>query len=296
MEVRVLRYFIEVVNQQNISKAATRLHISQPTLSRQLMDMENELGVTLFDRGHRQIKLTQEGYYLYDRAVEITGLVDKTAANLQSQKVISGTLDIGAGESEALQTVMDVLGNIITTYPDIKVNLTSGDATFIRQHLDNGTLDFGIVMGHENLANYHSLSLPTQNQWGILMNKNNPLAKIKEITPTDLLNQRLLVSVQAKQQDVFRTWAGSLIDQFHFAGYYNLIFNAQLLVRTGACIALTYDGLVNLNPDDALVFRPLTPAVKDQNNLIWAKNHQLSNAGQLFIDQLKKKYYQKSKD
>lgn len=288
MEVRVLRYFIEVVNQQNISKAATQLHISQPTLSRQLMDLEQELGVTLFARGHRQIKLTQEGYYLYDRAQEITGLVDKTTANLQSQHLISGTLDIGAGESNALQSVMDVLGKIITAYPDIKVNLISGDANFIRQHLDNGTLDFGIIMGHENLASYHSLSLPMKNQWGILIKKDNPLARHKQITPEDLLDQHLLVSSQAKQQDVFRHWAGSLIDRFQFVGHYNLIFNAQLLVRTGACIALTYDGLVNLHDNDSLIFRPLTPTVNDQNNLIWAKNHQLSNAGQLFIEQLKK--------
>lgn len=288
MEVRVLRYFIEVVDQQNISKAASQLHISQPTLSRQLMDLEQELGVTLFERGHRQIKLTQEGYYLYDRAREITGLVDKTTTSLQAKNVISGTLDIGAGESSALQSVMDVLGKLITTYPDIRVNLISGDTNLIQQRLDNGTLDFGIIMGHENLASYHSLSLPLKNRWGILMKKDNPLARHQEITPADLLNERLLVSAQAKRQDVFRNWAGELIDQFHFVGYYNLIFNAQLLIRTGSCIALTYDGLVNLDDSSALVFRPLTPAVNDQNNLIWAKNHQLSNAGQLFIEQLQK--------
>lgn len=289
MEIRVLRYFIEVANEQNISRAAEKLHISQPTLSRQLMDLEHDLGVTLFKRGHRQIKLTQEGYYLYDRAREITGLIDKTTTNLQSQKVISGTLDIGAGESIALQPVMDVLGKIITTYPEVKVNLVSGDTNIIRQHLDDGTLDFGIVMGHENLTSYHSLSLPLKNHWGILMKNSSPLAKLKKITPNDLLNQSLLVSAQATQQDTFRDWAGPLIDQFHFIGYYNLIFNAQLLVRTGSCIALTYNGLVNTDNNDDLTFRPLTPVVSDQNYLIWARNHQLSNVSQLFIEQLQQK-------
>ena len=119
MEVRVLRYFIEVFQERNISNAAKRLHISQPTLSRQLMDLEEKLGATLFERGHRQIKLTQEGYYLYERAQEITGLVDKTETVLQSQNVISGTLDIGAGESTDIQPVMTVIGYIIKKYPDV---------------------------------------------------------------------------------------------------------------------------------------------------------------------------------
>lgn len=294
MELRVLRYFIEVVNQQNISKAANQLHLSQPTLSRQLMALESELGVTLFERGHRQIKLTEEGYYLYDRAREITSLADKTAANLHAQAVISGTIDIGAGESIAIQPVMDVLGKIITAHPNIKVNLVSGDENFIHQHLDNGTIDFGIVMGPASLNNYHSLRLPMKNRWGILMKKDHPLASHPEIIPEDLLNQQLLISAQAKQQDIFRSWAGSLIDQFNFSGYYNLIFNAQLLVRTGACIALSYEGLANLTGNDGLIFRPLAPAIDDQNNLIWAKNHQLSTASQLFIEQVTKKFKNKS--
>lgn len=151
MEVRVLRYFIEVVQERNISNAAKRLHISQPTLSRQLMDLEKELGITLFERGHRQIKLTQEGYYLYERAQEITGLVDKTETDLQSQKIISGTLDIGAGESTAIHPVMTVIGDIIKKYPDVKINLVSGDSDQIYQRLNNGTLDFGIIMGPEKL-------------------------------------------------------------------------------------------------------------------------------------------------
>lgn len=149
MDVRVLRYFIEIVREGNISSAAHRLHISQPALSRQIMDLETTLGVTLFERGHRQIKLTQEGYYLYERAQEITALVDKTTYHLQANEVVSGTLDIGAGESRALSPLMDVVAQILRDYPEVKVNLVSGDATMIRRQVDQGSLEFGVVMGHE---------------------------------------------------------------------------------------------------------------------------------------------------
>lgn len=166
MNIRVLRYFIEIVREGNISSAAHRLHISQPALSRQIMELETTLGVTLFERGHRQIKLTQEGYYLYERAQEITALVDKTTYHLQSNSVVSGTLDIGAGESSALMPLMDVLAQILRYYPEVRVNLTSGDSTAIRQQVGQGSLEFGVVMGHENLLNYNSLTLPAQNRWG----------------------------------------------------------------------------------------------------------------------------------
>ena len=279
MEVRVLRYFIEVVQERNISNAAKRLHISQPTLSRQLMDLEKE-------RGHRQIKLTQEGYYLYERAQEITGLVDKTETDLQSQKIISGTLDIGAGESTAIHPVMTVIGDIIKKYPDVKINLVSGDSDQIYQRLNNGTLDFGIIMGPEKLLDYHSIRLPQKNIWGILVRKDHPIAEKEKITPEDLKGVPIITSAQSKEQDVFRVWAGSLIDQYNFIGQYNLIFNARLLAETGACLALTYKNLINIT-GTGLVFRPLTPTVTDQNNLIWNKNRQLSNVAQFFLNRLK---------
>lgn len=164
MEIRVLRYFIEIVREGNISAAAQRLHISQPALSRQIMDLETELGTTLFEQGHRQIKLTQEGYYLYERAQEITSLVAKTEYNLQSRDVISGTLDIGGGESSAMQVVMDVLHDILKEYPNIKINLVSGDFGSIQWQLDKGLIEFGVIMGNHNLENYHSLTLPKKNQ------------------------------------------------------------------------------------------------------------------------------------
>lgn len=288
MNIRVLRYFIEIVREGNISSAAHRLHISQPALSRQIMELETTLGVTLFERGHRQIKLTQEGYYLYERAQEITALVDKTTYHLQSTSVVSGTLDIGAGESSALMPLMDVLAQILRYYPEVRVNLTSGDSTAIRQQVGQGSLEFGVVMGHENLLNYNSLTLPAQNRWGILMRRTEPLAAKPVITPGDLLGLSLLTSVQSRVQDTFRDWAGDLINQYNFVGNYNLLYNAELLVKAGAGMALAYDGIANLYDQD-LVFRPLAPALTDANILIWNKDHQLPNVAQLFLKLLRER-------
>lgn len=288
MNIRVLRYFIEIVREGNISSAAHRLHISQPALSRQIMELETTLGVTLFERGHRQIKLTQKGYYLYERAQEITALVDKTTYHLQSNSVVSGTLDIGAGESSALMPLMDVLAQILRYYPEVRVNLTSGDSTAIRQQVGQGSLEFGVVMGHENLLNYNSLTLPAQNRWGILMRRTEPLAAKPVITPGDLLGLSLLTSVQSRVQDTFRDWAGDLINQYNFVGNYNLLYNAELLVKAGAGMALAYDGIANLYDQD-LVFRPLAPALTDANILIWNKDHQLPNVAQLFLKLLRER-------
>ncbi len=295
MNIRVLRYFIEIVREGNISSAAHRLHISQPALSRQIMELETTLGVTLFERGHRQIKLTQEGYYLYERAQEITALVDKTTYHLQANEVVSGTLDIGAGESSALMPMMDVLAQILRDYPEVRVNLTSGDSTVIRQQIDQGSLEFGVVMGHENLLNYNSLTLPAQNRWGILMRKTEPMAAKQVITPGDLLGLSLLTSVQSRAQDTFRDWAGDLINQYHFVGSYNLLYNAELLVKAGAGMALAYDGIANLYDQD-LVFRPLAPVLTDANILIWNKDRQLPNVAQLFLKLLRELIVPDGKD
>lgn len=284
MDIRVLRYFVGIVENGNISSAAQRLHISQPALSRQIMDLETELGTTLFERGHRQIKLTQEGYYLFERAQEIIDMVDKTEYNLQARDVISGTLDIGAGESPAMQTVMDAISHILEEYPEIQVNLISGNASSIEKRLDCGLIEFGVVMGSHNLQNYNSLVLPQKNQWGILLRRDEPLAQKKAIRPEDLIGHALITSFQTNNGEGFREWAGSLVDQLTFMGHYNLINNAALLVKTGACFALTYKDLIQ--KDDQLTFLPLSPAISDINTLIWNKDRQLSNLGHLFIKQM----------
>lgn len=283
MDIRVLRYFVAIAQEQNISHAAQSLHVSQPALSRQLADLEAELNIKLFERGHRQLKLTQEGYYLLERAQEIIGLVDKTTYNLQKQDVISGTLDIGGGESSAMQSVMHVVHQIIHQYPEVHVNLRSGDADLIQPQLDNGVLEFGIIMGHRQLDNYNSIILPEENRWGILMRSDEQLAHNTTIRPVDLIGRSLITSAQAWQRGIFKEWSNELFDQFNFIGTYNLIFNASLLIKTGACMALTYEHLIDTTNNHELVFRPLEPQLTDPNVLIWSKNRTLPNVSQLFL-------------
>lgn len=288
MDVRVLRYFIAIAQEQNISKAARLLHVSQPALSRQIADLETNLGTKLFTRGKRQIQLTQDGYYLLERAQEIISLVDKTTYNLQKQDVVSGTLDIGAGESVAIQPVIDTVRDILHKYPDVHINFNSGDSVVIESALDSGVLEFGIIMGHNPLGNYNTLELPDSNRWGILMRKDAQLAKKDSIEPSDLIGRPLLASRQIKQHQDFKNWSKGLFDQYNFTGSYNLIFNASLLVKTDACMALTYENLVDTSADSGLTFRPLSPELTDPNTLIWSKKRNLPEIDKLFLDTLKK--------
>ncbi|WP_347920570.1 LysR family transcriptional regulator [Pediococcus acidilactici] len=289
MDIRVLRYFVTIAQELNMSRAAELLNVSQPALSRQIADLEDELGVKLFRREHRHLALTQEGHYLLGRAQQIVGLVNKTTYYLQKQDVISGTIEIGAGESSGITPLMETLHQVMRQYPEVRVNLRSGDYEDILAGLDAGLLEFGVLMGYHNLNNYNTLQLPEENRWGVLMRADAQLAEKDVIQPIDLVGRPLITSRQAAQRGTFQIWSGELFNQLNFVGTYNLIFNASLLVQTGAVMALTYDKLIDhYTTKDGLVFRPLAPAVVETNTLVWSKNHQLPNLNRLFLDTLQK--------
>ena len=289
MDIRVLRYFVTIAQELNMSRAAELLNVSQPALSRQIADLEDELGVKLFRREHRHLALTQEGHYLLGRAQQIVGLVNKTTYHLQKQDVISGTIEIGAWESSGITPLMETLHQIMRQYPEVRVNLRSGDYEDILAGLDAGLLEFGVLMGYHNLNNYNTLQLPEENRWGVLMRADAQLAEKDVIQPIDLVGRPLITSRQAAQRGTFQIWSGDLFDQLNFVGTYNLIFNGSLLVKTGAVIALTYDKLIdNYTTKNGLVFRPLAPEITEPNTLVWSKNHQLPNLNRLFLDTLQK--------
>lgn len=289
MDIRVLRYFVTIAQELNMSRAAELLNVSQPALSRQIADLEDELGVKLFRREHRHLALTQEGHYLLGRAQQIVGLVNKTTYHLQKQDVISGTIEIGAGESSGITPLMETLHQIMRQYPEVRVNLRSGDYEDILAGLDAGLLEFGVLMGYHNLNNYNTLQLPEENRWGVLMRADAQLAEKDVIQPIDLVGRPLITSRQAAQRGTFQIWSGDLFDQLNFVGTYNLIFNGSLLVKTGAVIALTYDKLIdNYTTKNGLAFRPLAPEITEPNTLVWSKNHQLPNLNRLFLDTLQK--------
>ena len=286
MELRVLRYFLAVARYRNITRAAHELLISQPALSTQLSALEAELGVQLFTRGHRQITLTSQGEYLQARALEMVKLEERTVANIHTDDIVSGDLTIGAGESIGMQRILDVTGDILRDYPDTKIHLVSGDASEMEQQLTKGTLDFAVLMGERPLERYNALRLPETNHWGVVMPIDSPLAQHKTISPADLIGYPLLISAQAQAAHRFQNWWGNLGTQLTIRGTFTLTFNAQLLVRNGSTLVLTFDHLVNASLKDDLTFRPLSPALTEPIIVIWKPHTVQSKLALLFIQRL----------
>ncbi|EPF12406.1 TPA: LysR family transcriptional regulator [Bacillus cereus] len=288
MDIRVLRYFIAVATQENISAAANALHLSQPTLSRQLNNLEEELGTTLFVRGNRKITLTEEGMFLLDRAKEIVDLVEKTEANFnQKSEIISGEIHIGAGETEAMQFIAQTIKKVVSHHPNIKFHLYSGNADDITTKLDSGLLDFGIVIEPANKQKYDYLKLPATDVWGVLMRKDSPLAKKAYIHPTDLLNKPLIISRQTAVSNELSGWLGEEIENLNVIGTYNLLYNASLLVKENIGYALCIDKLMNTSEESTLCFRPLSPKLEAGLNILWKKHQTFSSATKIFLTYLR---------
>lgn len=286
MELRVLTYFLTVAQEKTISKAAEVLHLSQPTLSKQLKDLEEELGVQLFIRGNREISLTEEGSYLQNRGKEILSLVDTTTSNLKKNEVIGGDILIGGGETQAFGYLAKRLNDLMTNYPDITVQLYSGNADDVKNKIDNGLLDFGLVIDPVEKQKYEYLSLPVSDRWGVLVNDFHPLAKKERITPEDLIAQPLLFSNQTLVNYQLSKWLGGDLTHFTVVGSYNLLYNASLLVKEGSTVAFCIDGIISTR-NSGLTFIPLVPDLTSNISIIWKKERVFSNAARLFLETLK---------
>lgn len=286
MEFRVLKYFLAVAREKNISKAAKSLHLSQPTLSKQLKGLEEELGVTLFERGNREIRLTEEGLFLLSRGNEILNLVEKTTINLRKDEVVTGEIYVGGGETRAMSLIAKVTKRMMDDYPEIKLYLYSGNADDVMEKLDNGLLDFGVVVNPTNKQKYKSISLPQTDKWGLLVRSNHFLAENEAITPEDLRGVPLLISQQRLVSDQISEWFGNNLDQLHIVGSYNLLYNASLMVEEGVGCALCIDGIINTT-NTSLIFVPLKPELDASLSLIWKKNQTMSIAATKFLDKLK---------
>lgn len=287
MELRVLNYFVATAQELNMTRAAQKLLVSQPALSRQIADLEDELGVKLFNRQPRHLTLTPAGQYLYEQAKEILTLASKTKSNLQSSAVISGDLTIAAGESFAMQRLMNIVSNIIRDYPTVKIHILSGDYEFAERRLDTGAVDFAVIIGNLPLDNYASLQLPEKDTWGVLMIKDDPLAKKSAITAEDLVGRNVLNSQQAENRKYFDSWFGNYKEQINIIGTVNLNFNGTLLVKNKAAIMLTLDKLANISDESNLTFRPITPMLKQPVTVIWKRETNKSPVADLFLNRLR---------
>lgn len=287
MELRVLRYFLAVAREENITAAAGVLHITQPTLSKQLMDLENELGKQLFIRGKRKITLTEEGMFLRKRAQEIVELADKTQSEfLSNEEMISGDIYIGGGETDAMRIVAKTAKELQKNYPGIKYHLYSGNAQDVTERLDKGLLDFGILIGSSNLNKYDYLKLPVTDTWGLLMKKDSPLAEKDIISSEDLKGIPLIVSIQALKNNELSGWSGYNFEDLNIVATYNLVYNASLMVDEGLGYVLTLDKLVNTAGKSNFCFIPLKPKLEANLYIVWKKYQVFSKATEKFIDVL----------
>lgn len=285
MEIRVLRYFLAVAQEGSVTRAARALHLTHPTLSRQIRELEEELGQTLFSRGGRELSLTREGLLLRQRAEEIVGLAEITEKEFRSlgEKTVSGDLSLGCGESKALSFVTDALKVLQDEHPLIIPHFFSGNGEIIMDRLDKGLLDFAVLMGAENTERYYSLPLSNHDTWGLLMNKDDPMAQKKAITAEDLLDIPLILSSQSLSRDELSGWLGFPMSRLHIAATYTLLFNGSLMVRSGLGYALCFDHIAPSGKDSPFAFRPLTSPL----SLVWKKHQILSAPAEAFLAKIR---------
>lgn len=295
MELRVLRYFLAVAREENISRAASVLHITQPTLSRQLMELESELGVQLFSRKNkgRKIVLTQEGQLLRRRAQELLELADKTGQELKSaDQQITGDIYIGGGETDAMRLIARTACELHKDFSGIRYHLYSGNSEDVMERLDKGLLDFGVIIQPADVSKYDYIQLPAKDTWGLLMKKNDPLAQKDLIVPEDLNNIPILASRQSLMQNELNGWLGKDFNQLNIIGTYNLVYNASLMVDEGLGYALCLEKLIYTGENSTLCFRPLYPPVTSHLAIIWKKSQVFSRAAEKFLKQQQQLFVQ----
>lgn len=292
MDIRVLQYFLAVAREQSISKAANSLHLSQPTLSVQLKALEDEIGKTLLIRGakgSKKVTLTDEGILLRQRAEEILNLVDKTKKELTlNDQFIMGDVYIATGETLAIKLLADVANDLVKQYPNIHYHLYSGNAEFVLEQIEKGLIDFGLVFDDIDPQKYHSLALPYQDIWGILLPKDAPLAKQSKITIEDLKDIPLLMPQQKQHAHNFITMLNQNNDNLNIVGTYNLLYNASKFVEAGFGYALGIDNIIN---NDNLTFIPLEPKIVSNIHIIWKKYQIFSKPAEKFLHTFMEKYH-----
>ncbi len=289
MELRVLNYFLAVAREQSIVKAAESLHLSQPTLSTQIKSMEEELGKQLLIRntkGSRKVTLTEEGLLLRKRAEKILSLVEKTEKEISfSDSVIVGDVYIGTGETESIRFLAKAAKKLQETSPGIHCHISSGNAACVTERLDKGLIDFGIIFGPPDSSRYQSLKIPQRTVWGVLLRKDDPLAKKETLTPRDLKKKPLILSQQGLPGGLAQ-WMRCRTSELNIVATYNLIYNSSLLVEEGLGYAIGLSGIINTSGNSPLCFRPLNPPVKTEMNLIWKKYQVFSRPARKYLDVL----------
>ena len=288
MDLKSLRYFLAIAEEGSISAAAESLNLSQPNISRQMTLLEKELGAKLFERGSRRIVLTEEGMLLRRRAVEILQLADTAVTEIGlAGKDVIGTVRIGCGETDAMRVVARAIRRFSETHPMVRFELHSGNAEDVSDLLERGLVDFGVLIEPTDKTRYDYLSFPTDIRWGALVRRDDPLARLYGVSPSDISGRRVIVSRQNMAANGISGWMGPDFPEPDVVATYNLLFNDSLLVSEGVGIALCLEGIVNTSGDSDLVFVPFEPELRVGMSLVWKKNSVQGRAQRLFLDGLR---------
>lgn len=295
MELRVLRYFIAVARERSVTGAANSLFVTQPTLSKQIKELEEELGIKLLVRHSHGVTLTPDGVRLRKRAEEILDMVEKTEAEFVGiEESIAGEVHIGGGETQAMRLIAEIIDDIRKEYPDVRFRLQSGSANDMTERLDKGLIDFCLLIQPAELTKYDYMDLPARDVWGVLMRKDSPLAKKKVLRRKDVLSLPLigsrLTELIGGETNALTIWFGDDFEDLNIVARYNLIYNATILVELGIGYALAIDGLANVTDTSKLCFRRLEPRVESGLNLIWKKNQVFSPAAQIFLKRARQRF------
>lgn len=291
MEIQILRNFLAVAREGNITNAANHIHIAQPSLSRQIKNLEKELGQQLFIRGSHSVSLTPEGMILRKRAEDVIAMVDKIEDEFYTMgDSVSGDIHIGAGETYIFRYIVDILKDLQKDYPNIHYHLYSGNAAEVTERLDKGLLDFGLLMQPADITKYDYFNLPEKDVWGVVMRRDSPLAEKETILCRDLEGLPLICSrrsIQTMEKNTFIEWFDGKLEQMNIIATFSLVYNAALMVQQGLGYMITVDNLVNtaVNPD--LCFRPLSPKLEAGLTIVWKKYQYFSSAADLFLERLR---------
>ncbi len=290
MELRTLRYFLAVAREENMTEAANVLHVTQPTLSRQIGDLERELGVELFERTNRSCVLTSDGMRLRQRAEEIISLVEQTEGELADRELgIAGNIRIGAGETRAMQVVLGAFADVRRDYPGVTCELYTGNADAVEERLERGLLDFALVIEPVNLEKYEWIRMPNANRVGLAVSADGPWGALEVATPADVGKMPLLISSRTSNKAVdLVSWSGGVFsfDELDVVGSFDLIGNASHLVRSGVACAMGIDHLLQVDDASDLRFVPLEPSLKIASFVIWKKYRLRSRACEEFLRRL----------
>lgn len=288
MEIRVLRYFLTVVREESITKASEVLHITQPTLSRQLSQMEEEVGVKLFNRGSRKITLTNEGILLRRRAEEILQLVDKTEKELIEQdEQIEGKISIGCGEIASVQLLPRLFQEFREKYPRISFDLFTATADSVKEQMDKGLIDVGLLLEPIDMERYDFIRLDIKERWVALMKPDDPLAQKEAVTAKDLASLPLILPRRMNVQSELASWFGDYYEKLNVVFTSNLSTNSAIMVNNGLAYSLVIEGAVPFWDQSKITYRPLSPSLTATSVLAWKRGQPFSAAVTKFIDYMK---------